>query len=313
MERSTPRAVEVGCLSVRLPTTTAHERRRIIQLAEDVGLDHVAVGDHVSFYVGMGFDGLMAATCVLACSERLRSNTAAYLLPLRHPVLVARQLADISVLAPSRFRFGVGIGGEDPHELEICGIDPKTRGRRMDECIRLVGELLTGNPVDHSGEFFKVTQARIEPAPKDPVPFIVGGRSDAAIERAGRFGDGWLGIWVSPTRYKSSVDLMLQTADEAGRSEHPFTNALNVWCGVDSSPGLARHYVSSGMELFYQMPYERFEKWSPAGKPEQIVEFLLPYVAAGCSVFNLIVQGENGETEIEAAAEIREGLIDATT
>ncbi len=156
-----------------------------------------------------------------------------------------------------------------------------------------------------------MTGALIAPAPRDPVPFIVGGRSDAAIQRAGRFGDGWFAIWVSPKRYERAVGLMMQTAHEAGRSGHRFTNALNVWCGVGKSTERAREFVASRMQAFYQMPYERFEKWSPFGRPDQIVAFLLPYVAAGCSVFNLIVQGESVEQEIDATAAIREGLLSA--
>ena len=88
--------------------------RRAVRLAEDASVDHLAVGDHVSFYTGAGFDGLVAAATVLAASERLDTNTGVYLLPLRHPVLVARQLADLALLAPGRLLFGVGVGGEDP-------------------------------------------------------------------------------------------------------------------------------------------------------------------------------------------------------
>ena len=102
------------------------------------------VGDHVSFVVGAGFDGLLGAAGILSVAERMSANTAVYLLPLRHPVTVARQLADIAALAPGRFVFGVGIGGEDPHEVEICGVDPRTRGRRMDEALQIVRQLLTG-------------------------------------------------------------------------------------------------------------------------------------------------------------------------
>ena len=61
-----------------------------------------------------------------------------YLLPLRHPVLVARQLADIERLAPGRLVLGVGVGGEDRHEVAICGVDPATRGARMDECLAVL-------------------------------------------------------------------------------------------------------------------------------------------------------------------------------
>lgn len=296
----------IGYLPVRLASGTgAAERRRIVHLAEQAGLDHVGVGDHVSFYVGAGFDGLLGAASVLAVSDRLAVNTAVYLLPLRHPVTVARQLSDLAGLGPGRFLFGVGIGGEDRHEVEICGVDPQTRGRRMDECLAIVRELMTGEAVDADGEFFTLSQARIVPAPSAPVPIVVGGRSTAAIDRAGRLGDGWFGIWVSARRYGEAVARMADAADRAGRRVDRWVNALNVWCGVGRRPDEARNHVAAGMQAYYQLPYERFEKWSPAGTPERLAEFLIPYVEAGCSVVNLIAQGEDVDAEVEAVAEVR--------
>src|SRR6476661_842701 len=116
----------VAYLSGRLGGVPAAELRRAVASAEDAGLDGLGVGDHVSFYVGAGADGLVGATCILAASERLAAVVGVYLLPLRHPVPVARQVADIATLAPGRLVLGVGIGGEDPHEIEVCGVDPKT-------------------------------------------------------------------------------------------------------------------------------------------------------------------------------------------
>jgi alkanesulfonate monooxygenase SsuD/methylene tetrahydromethanopterin reductase-like flavin-dependent oxidoreductase (luciferase family) len=285
--------------------------RELLARAERVGLDHVGVGDHVSFYGGMGSDGLLGASLVLATSERLGANTAVYLLPLRHPMPTARQLADLGALAPGRFLFGVGIGGEDPREVAACGVDPKTRGRRMDECLQVVRGLLSGEPVDFEGEFFTVGQARIIPSPAEPIPIVVGGRSDAAIRRAGRLGDGWFGVWVSPGRYAEAVSQMEGVAHESGRDSRTWTNALNVWCGVGHRSDEARSYVAPAMEAFYQLPYERFEKWSPAGTPKQLAEFLIPYVTAGCSVFNLIINGQDAATEVEAAGQIRELILEA--
>lgn len=277
-----------------------------VRVADEAGLDHVAVGDHVSFYVGAGSDGLLWAATVLARSERLGTNTGVYLLPLRHPVPVARQLADIAQLAPGRFTFGVGIGGEDPHEVEICGVDPKTRGRRMDHCVRIVRGLLTGEPVDYDSEFFRLEGAQIVPVPTKPIPMVVGGRSDAAISRAGRLGDGWFGVWVSARRYAEAIGQMQEAADTAGRQAPQWRNALNVWCGVGADADEARSYVAPAMQTFYQLPYDRFERWSPAGTPKQVAEFLIPYVEAGCSIFNLIINGADAHAEVEAAAEIRE-------
>jgi len=303
---------QVGCILNRLTGADAAQWRRLITRAEAAGLDHLAVGDHISFHTGAGADGLLAAATVLAVSERLSANTAVYLLPLRHPVLVARQLADISTRAPGRFIFGVGIGGEDRHEAEVCGVDPATRGRRMDECLQAIRQLLAGRPVDFEGQFIRLTQAQIIPPPAERIPVIIGGRSDAAIGRAGRYGDGWFGIWVSASRYRQAIAQMHQAARDAGRDIPSWTNALNIWCGVDKSPSTARIHVAQAMEHFYRLPYSAFEKWSPAGPPQQLADFLVPYLAAGCSVFNLIINGPSAEAEIEAAAEIRKHLLDVT-
>ena len=86
----------------------------------------------MSFFVGAGSDGLIAATSLLAAQTELPVYVGIYLLPLRHPVPIARQLATLSQLAPRSLTLGVGLGGEDPHEIVICGVDPKTHGRRMD-------------------------------------------------------------------------------------------------------------------------------------------------------------------------------------
>ncbi len=303
----------IGCLLNRLTAANAAEWRRIVARAESAGLDHVAVGDHVSFRGGAGADGLLAASTVLGVSEGLGSNTAVYLLPLRHPVLVARQLADISARAPGRFLFGVGLGGEDRHEIEICGVDPATRGRRMDESVQAIRELLTGRPVDFTGEQVTLARAQILPAVAEPIPIVIGGRSDAAVRRAGRVGDGWFGIWVSAGRYQQVVAQMEKVAHDANRGIVRWTNALNVWCGVDDVSDQARTHVGQAMEAYYGLPYEKFEKWSPAGPPKQLAEFLMPYVAAGCSVFNLIINGPSANAEIDAVAEIRQRVHDATS
>jgi alkanesulfonate monooxygenase SsuD/methylene tetrahydromethanopterin reductase-like flavin-dependent oxidoreductase (luciferase family) len=210
--------VRVG-LMVAAPNDGAPgSTRRWIASAEDAGLDHVSVGDHVSFYVGFGMDGLLRSAQYLGASDRIGVNTGVYLLPLRHPVLVARQLSDLSTMGPGRFVFGVGVGGEDPHEVQICGVDPRTRGRRMDECMTIVRELLNGQPIDFDGEFFQLERAQIVPAPNRPIPIVVGGRSDAAIRRAGRLGDGWFGIWVSPRRYGEVITQMEAHAADADQS-----------------------------------------------------------------------------------------------
>jgi len=281
------------------------ELRATLALAAEVGVDHLCVGDHVSFFVGVGSDGLIAATSLLVAQRELPVYVGLYLLPLRHPVPVARQLATIAQLAPGRLTLGVGIGGEDPHEVAICGADPATRGRRMDECLRVLRGLSGGEPFTFEGSFFSMRDALILPAPNPPVPLIVGGRSDAAVARAAKLGDGWLGIWVSPRRYAAVRDQIALTADEAGRDATGFQHALNVWCGFGPTRESAREPLAAHMQDFYQMPFEPFERYSPYGTPAQVAEFLSPYVEAGCTTFNLIPCAVDDDRAIAAAGEVR--------
>jgi alkanesulfonate monooxygenase SsuD/methylene tetrahydromethanopterin reductase-like flavin-dependent oxidoreductase (luciferase family) len=269
------------------------------------GVDHLCVGDHVSFFVGAGSDGLITATALLAAPVDLPVYVALYLLPLRHPIPVARQLATIAEAAPGRLTLGVGIGGEDPHEIEICGVDPKTRGRRMDECLRILRTLADGTPVTFDGEFYSFTDALILPAPSPPVPLIVGGRSDAAVRRAATLGDGWLGIWISPRRYAAVRDEIINIADKVERDASKFEHALNVWCGFADTREVAREPLATAMQDFYQMPFEPFERYSPYGTAEDVAEFLQPYVESGCSAFNVIPCGPDQEGTIGAVGALR--------
>jgi alkanesulfonate monooxygenase SsuD/methylene tetrahydromethanopterin reductase-like flavin-dependent oxidoreductase (luciferase family) len=259
----------------------------------------------VSFFVGAGSDGLIAATSLLARQAVLPVYVGLYLLPLRHPVPVTRQLATLAQLEPGRLTLGVGIGGEDPHEIEVCGVEPKTRGRRMDECLQILRSLADGKPVTFDGEFFSLHDALIVPAPSPTIPLIVGGRSDAAVRRAARLGDGWLGIWVSPRRYATVCDQTSREASEAGRDPTGFEHALNVWCGFGPTREAAREALATQMQAFYQMPFEPFERYSPCGTPQQVAEFLSPYVDAGCSAFNVIPCASDGRSAIDALGEVR--------
>jgi alkanesulfonate monooxygenase SsuD/methylene tetrahydromethanopterin reductase-like flavin-dependent oxidoreductase (luciferase family) len=274
----------------------------------EAGIDHVCCGDHVSFFVGVGLDGLLQATALSMLHPTLPVMTGVYLLPLRHPVLVARQISDIDQLAPGRLIFGVGIGGEDRHEVEICGVDPATRGRRMEECLAVLRELLTGAPVTFHGEFFDLDDALVLPAPAYPIPIVVGGRSDAAVRRAGRLGDGWLGIWNSAGRFAQVVEIIADEAGRAGRADPPTRLAMQLWCGIADTKERARALVAPAMEAFYQIPFERFEKYSPSGTPEDVAEFLAPYVEAGCTLFNLIPQADDRDAALAGAAAVKKLL-----
>lgn len=282
--------------------------RDFVARAEATGIDRLFTGDHVMFKGGRGFDGLLNATAVAVTSRRLTVQTAVYLLALRHPVPVARQVATLAGLAPGRLIFGVGLGGEDPAELRACGVDPAARGRRLDEALAVLRPLLAGQEVTMAGDFFRLDQVRIEPVPAPPVPVVIGGRSDAALRRVARHGDGWLGLWVSPGRYAAATGLIGKYAAEEGRPVTSWQHGMHVWCGLGAQAGAARARLAAVMEAFYLTPFGKFDRYCPCGTPAEVAAALRPYADAGCRTFNLIPVADTDQAAIEGADAVRTAL-----
>jgi alkanesulfonate monooxygenase SsuD/methylene tetrahydromethanopterin reductase-like flavin-dependent oxidoreductase (luciferase family) len=284
-------------------TTDPRTRRRLLRRVADAGLDHVTVGDHVSFHGGTGFDGMITASTLLASHDRLPVLIGVYLLGLRHPVLAARQLSTLAQTAPGRLTLGVGVAGEDRAEVSNAGVDPATRGRRLDEALALVRRLLAGEEVTFAGEFFRLEAARILPPPRPPVPIVIGGKGDVAVRRTAELGDGWLGMFCSARRFAETRQRILQAAADHGRSA-PTWFGVNVWCGLDGDAGQARELAAAKMERLYRLPYEKFQHLAPAGTPKQVAEFLHRYIESGARHLTLVPAGRSIEAEIDAVAEV---------
>jgi alkanesulfonate monooxygenase SsuD/methylene tetrahydromethanopterin reductase-like flavin-dependent oxidoreductase (luciferase family) len=295
-------AISVGLV---LHGTDLGARADVARAAVRAGVDHLAVGDHVSFADGGGFDGLVQATALLASHSTVPVQTAVYLLALRHPATVARQLATISQIAPGRLTFGVGVGGDDPRELRLCGVDPRTRGARTTEALELLKRFMTGEEVSFAGRFFAVDGNAIRPAPQPAIPIIVGGRSDAALVRAGRLGDGWIGVWVSPRRYGEALEIVQRAADAAGRISPAWRHTLQLWACFDVTHERAVARIRPVMEGAYSMPFERFERYTPCGRPEDVAAALEPYLEAGCRRFNFVAQADGLDAAIEGVAAVK--------
>jgi len=280
-------------------------RRSVLDRIADAGLDGVVYADHVSFRGGAGTDGLAFMAAVSQLHPTLGLHLGVYLLPLRHPVPVARQIATIAELAPGRLRFGVGIGGEDRHEIEACGVDPRTRGRRCDEALTVLRPLLCGERVTFAGEFFDLADVRILPAPDPAVPIVVGGRSDAAVRRAGRFGDGWLGAWCSSRRFADAVAHCAEVAEASGRGRVDWQHGMQLWVGIDADRSRARAHVQAGMEAFYRLPFDVFERYTPYGTPAEVAEFFVPFLDAGLRRLDITPCAASDGAAIEGAAEVK--------
>jgi probable F420-dependent oxidoreductase len=162
---------------------------------------------------------LMAA--MGAVTERLRFTTFVVKLPIRHPVLVAKQLSSVAVLTGGRIGFGVGVSPW-PEDFEITATEWKTRGKRMDEMIEIIRGLLDGGYFAYDGKHYQVPSIKICPVPEKPVPILIGGHSDAALRRAARVGDGWMHGGGDPDELPGLLAKLAQFRREAGTENRPF-------------------------------------------------------------------------------------------
>jgi alkanesulfonate monooxygenase SsuD/methylene tetrahydromethanopterin reductase-like flavin-dependent oxidoreductase (luciferase family) len=286
----------------------AAQRRALLGRIADAGIDHVVVADHVSFHGGTGFDGMVGAAAALATEDRIDVLIGVYQLALRHPMLVARQLASLTEMAPGRLTLGVGVGGEDRSEVTNCGVDVATRGRRIDECLGLLRRLATGEAVDHDGEFFRIEAGAVLPAQKPEVPILIGGKSDATVRRTVEHGDGWLAMFVSARKFAEFVQTIADRANETGRPV-PDRHGFEVWCGLADDASVARECVAQKMQALYKLPFEKFERLCPAGTPAQVADFLRPYVESGARSLTLVPCSPSWEAGVDAVAEVRSLLV----
>ncbi len=165
--------------------------RTTAEFAETHRFDSVWTGDHMAFPLPI-LDPLLQLQLIAAFNERITVGTGVYLLPLRHPTPVAKQVATLDRIIGGRFIFGVGVGGEFPLEYEACGVPLNERGARLSEAIPILKSLWSGEAVSSDSVFYPFPELKMLPPPVQPggPPIWCGGRSEAALRRVGRMADG---------------------------------------------------------------------------------------------------------------------------
>jgi probable F420-dependent oxidoreductase len=126
-----------------------------------------------------------------AVTSRIRFATFVVKLPIRNPLLLAKQVTSTAVLTGNRLALGVGTSPWR-EDYDVLGVDWEGRGQRMDESIAILRGLAAGGYFEHHGTSFDLPAVKIAPVPTEPIPVLIGGHSDAALRRAARLGDGWM-------------------------------------------------------------------------------------------------------------------------
>ena len=156
-----------------------------------------------------------------AITTRLRFVTFVIKLPVRHPVLVAKQATSVAVLTGGRLVLGVG-SSPWREDYDVLGVPWAGRGARMDEALAILRGLSSGGYFEHHGEAFDFAPVKIAPVPAEPVPILIGGHGEAALRRAARAGDGWLHGGGDPADLPGLLARLAGLRRQEGTSARPF-------------------------------------------------------------------------------------------
>jgi probable F420-dependent oxidoreductase len=288
-----------------------------VQMVDRCGYDSIWLGDHVSFPIPF-FDPLLMIAQAAVVSRRLTFGTGVYLLPLRHPAPVAKQVATLDHLTEGRLIFGVGVGGEFPKEYELCGVPRSERGARLSEGIEVLRKLWTGEAVTHHGRFYDFEEVPMKPPGRQPggPPVWCGGRSDAALRRAGAMADGYISYVVTPQMYADSLAKISDSAEQAGRRPDRYGTGHLLFARLDDSYEAAHDAATETLSIRYNMDFRRAAaRYAALGTPQQVAERIREFHAAGVrhAVLDLLGPYDQRPAQIERfAAEVIPLLKDLT-
>ncbi|HTX07782.1 MAG TPA: LLM class flavin-dependent oxidoreductase [Solirubrobacteraceae bacterium] len=269
--------------------------------AEELRFDAAWVGDHLWGHAPW-LDSSVALAAAAAATERLMLGFSVMLLGLRPPAWAAKQIQSIDALSGGRLTVGVGVGGEYPEEFEAAGVPVGTRGKRVDEALTVLPDLLLGRRVDFDGQALSVHANPLAPAMRRLPRILIGGRGDVALRRTVRFGDGWLPMWLSPDQLIERGGRLRELAAAGGRPEPSIT--LLILVHVDDDLERSRREAAQHLEGQYKLPLHVVERWAALGPPEHVAEQLQRYLDAGVGEFILMTLGSAPLIQYERLAEV---------
>ena len=224
-----------------LMMTPAEQYLPLARAAEEHGFDGIALADSLcypehsdtryphtpdgdrSFLDGKPFvEPMVAMAAMAAVTSRLRFYTTVLKLPVRQPVVLAKQLTSLAAITGGRVALGVGLSPW-PEDFAATGVPWAGRGKRMDEMMDALRGLMGGGYFGFDGEHVSFPPVKLNPVPERPVPLLVGGHSPAAFERAARRGDGWISVGSKPAELAEAVAEIEARRARCGRAQEPFS------------------------------------------------------------------------------------------
>ncbi len=269
--------IEFGIGFRRLDDIAAEARE-----AEALGYQFITTGEHVFFHGPTG-NGLISLAAAAGATERIKLMSTITLVPLYPPALLAKQVAALDIVSNGRFNLGVGVGGEFAKEFEACGVPVNERGARTNEALEVMKCLWTEKNVSFDGKFTKLSGVTLAPKPtQEPHPPVwISGRSDAAMRRAARFGNGWLPYMYTPEKLAQSIETIDAHASEVGR-EDSVKPGLFTFFAVHEDGERGSQMAAERLSAQYNQDFSALVgKYALAGSPDDCIARLREYIDAG--------------------------------
>jgi probable F420-dependent oxidoreductase len=280
---------------------------RLAEQAEALGFDSVWVGD--SILARPRLEALSTLAAVAARTERVRLGTAVFLPALRHPVVLANELANLDLLAQGRLTLGMGIATKSrpiAQEFAACGVSFTHRLGVFEECVTLMRRLWTEPQVTFSGRYFQVTDVSLglRPAQAAGIPIWIAGAVDNAQRRVLRLGDGWFPNPASPQVFADQWFRLQTLAGEMGQDPYALHRCVYTTLNVNEDEAQAQQEMRTFIEGYYNVPYEIMgrQQGCCAGSAERCIAWLSGFAAAGAQTIVVRFGGPDQEGQLERCA-----------
>ena len=289
-----------------------HEQHSPADLAptlESMGFDSVWLAEGLVNERPM-HDIMMAMSAFVHHSQRLTVGAGVVLLPLRHPALLAKQVASLDRLSGGRIILGVGVGGpphSNPASYEVMGVKLSERGARTDESLEVMIKLWRGEAVSHHGRFHQFDDICMTPTPlqQPHPPLWAGGMSSQMLRRTARWCDGFIPVDVTPRDYQEALERITAHADELERDVGGLTKALHLFYRIgrnrDEIRASAERTLNLRRGFDVQLPDDgRFGFGTPSDCARTIEAFA--EIGVSTFVFNPLVMPDGVEDQLEKLA-----------
>ena len=294
--------------SIRLPNsgpyTSSDAVREVALLADELGFEALTVHDHIprsrkqNWHFSAGsvddvkenqapdlFEAMTALTFAAGLTKRIKLCPTGIVLPLRDPLLLAKQSATLHVLSGGRFILGLAIGASRD-EFEILGVPFRERGKRTDEYLEVIRRVFDEAPfASADGPNVKFSNAEFFPKPAN-LPIWICGKVEASMRRVARYGHCFLPAGFSVDLYREKLKLLHEVLDREGRPRAEILCGLETFITVREEEGAADRDATSTLTHWYG-GLEKGKESNFIGTPEGISERIARYVELGVRHFEL--------------------------